>query len=327
MIQCAYPLVALCGVGLIIIICIGRFLWYRHPVFTFSLTHAIARTSRRKIPVRTLLSLLRISTLLCLLFAAARIRKPDERTKLPLEGIDIMLVLDVSGSMEAYDDPEEPLSRFRAAQKEAMRFVERRSDDAMGLVIFAAAVASRCPLTADRKLLTSIIHDTQLGILNPNGTLLSMAIATAANRLRSSKSPSKIMIVLSDGAPTQGDLAPQRACDLAKKLGVKIYTIGVGAEGGVAYMKHPMLGLISIPSETNFSLLGWYAQETGGKFFRARDAHELEAIYATIDALEKRTHESPLFAQYHELGIIFLWCALCVLLSELILKFFVWRLI
>jgi Ca-activated chloride channel family protein len=261
---------------------------------------------------RPLLYFLRGTILVLLVLAIARPQTPDERSKVPTEGVAIALVLDVSGSMESFDDLNTKKSRFRTAQEEAIRFINNRPHDLFGLVLFGALAVSRCPLTADKKIVTDIIRDTRIGLINPQGTVLAMGIAMAVNRLRNAEAKSKIMVVLTDGEPSPHDMRPDDALALAKKVGIKIYTIGIGSDAG-GYMQHPFGGVMQVQTPLNEELLSYFAQETGGAFFKATNQRELAAIYDHINALEKSSHDAPVYTNYYE------WYAPLLLLVVILL--------
>lgn len=244
----------------------------------------------------------------------------DKHSKITLEGIDIVLVLDVSDSMKYQHHSGDTRSRITIAQQEAIRFVDKRTNDAIGLVIFGYDALCSCPITADKKLLKKIINDTEIGCINAQGTALSLGIITAANRLKHSKAKSKIMVLLTDGQPTHNDADPIIAVAIAKQLGIKIYTIGIGEEeqayaGNFFYYGSQPL---------NKPLLEAFAKETGGLFFQANNAQDMRKIYDTIDSLEKNKLEVPLYDQRHDWFLPLLWVALTLILVELFVATFIW---
>lgn len=320
----AYPWVIALGVPLIILACIWHLRWRKATRYQFALT-SLFRSSKFYAPIsnntqRVVRFALRILILVLLVLATARPQTPDERSKIDVEGISIMLVIDASGSMDTFDDLNNQKPRLSIAKEEAIKFINRRPNDQIGLVIFGADAASRCPLTADKKIIADSIRDTKIGILNPDGTVLSKAIAMGVNRLRTSPLTSKIMVILTDGEPTPGkDIDPSIPLELAKKTGVKLYTIGIGSDKG-GYLKHPFYGLIQMPTPLNKELLDRFARETGGKFYVASKQEELEKIYCEIDALEKSEHQTPTYAVYYEYYAIPLLVAFILLLLEIILS-------
>ena len=270
---------------------------------------------------RIMRTLMQAGIFFLLLLATARPRIADERSKIIIEGVATMLVLDVSGSMECFDDPQLRISRFAIAQQEAINFIKQRAHDQYGLVLFGAVALSRCPLTADTPLLADIIRTTKLGMINPQGTVLAMAIAMGVGKLRTSSAVSKIMILLTDGEPSPEDIDVAIALDLAKQVGVKIYTIGIGSESG-GFIEHPLAGIMQVPTPLNVKLLQQIAQETGGQFFRAHNQRELETIYQYINELTTSKHEAPQYAHYYELYLYCVFGALLLLALQYILT---WR--
>lgn len=264
---------------------------------------------------------LRFIALFLIVLAIGRPQIVDPKSAVRVEGVDIALVLDVSYSMLLFDDLKDQRTRIEIAKAEAIKFVERRESDPIGLVLFGRYAVSRCPLTLDKDILRQIIAKIEIGEIDPGGTGLSIAMLTAANRLKNSKAKSRIMIVLTDGQPSPDDLNPQIVIDIAKKLDVKIYTIGIGSIDG-GYLRHPIHGIIKHGELFNSELLTKFAEQTGGRFFQAKDAGDLNQIYHQIDQLEKTSYETAVFTKRAEL---FKWCllgAISILLFEVGLSFF-----
>ena len=273
-------------------------------------------------PYRKILSITRFLILSMLVLLIGKPQLVDMTSKVTIKGINIMIVLDVSGSMQFQDYADDERSRFQVAQEEAIRFIKARTNDAIGLVLFGRDALSRCPLTTDKKMLTSIVQDTKIGIVNPEGTVLSRGIVTAANRLKHSKAKSNVMILLTDGEPSPEDINPSIAIEIAKQLGIKIYTIGIGSDEE-RVIRHPLYGLAVLP-KINSKLLETIAQETGGQFFLARDAKDMRTIYDTIDKLEKTEYEAPLYNKYYDIFMPFVWVLLGLLMLEILLASTLW---
>lgn len=323
MITSVHPYALYVGLPIIALAAIWYWFKYKNPVYVFSSLvplKALATSTKWR---RLCLFLLRLLTLSSLCLAIARFQAPDERSKIPVEGVDIMIVLDTSESMLIQDDEGSKKSRIDAAKEEALKFIDKRDNDPIGLVIFSGAAVSRCPLTLDKRVLKEILQQSDTSTIQAPGTVLSRAILTAANRLKKSTAKSRIMIVLTDGEPTPNDVDPSLAIDMAKKLGIKIYTIGIGSEKPL-YVDHPIFGRIPVQATLNVALLERFAHETGGQFFRARNTAEMEQIYDTIDKLERTEHETPIFARYFEYFMPFLWIALLFLCFEIPLTSWVW---
>lgn len=318
----AYPWVFALGLPLIAISFVWHIKWRKPTRYQFPLT-GLFRVSpfyqqTSSTTQRVMRHVLHCTLLLLLLIATARPQIPNERSKINIEGIAIMLVIDASGSMEAFDDINNPKPRLSIAKEEAIKFINNRIHDQTGLIIFGADAASRCPLTSDKKIVTESITMIKIGILDPDGTVLSKAIAMGVNRLRTSSLTSKIMVILTDGEPTPGkDIDPSIPLELAKKANIKLYTIGIGSEKG-GYLKHPFYGLIQIPSPLNKTLLDRFASETGGKFFLASNQEELATIYQEIDRLEKSTHQAPTYAHYYEYYTVPLLLAFLILVGTIL---------
>ncbi|HEX2978228.1 MAG TPA: VWA domain-containing protein [Candidatus Babeliales bacterium] len=317
----AYPLFMYVGVGVIIAALLIRRYWPQTTKYRYSLASTFSTLGYKASswPI-SLQNLLRSALLIFLAALAARPQLVDVQSKIPVEGIDIMMVLDASGSMQCFDDLQDQRSRFEVAKTEAINFIERRENDQIGLVIFGRDAVSRIPLTIDKKISTEIIKNLELGTVNPDGTALGVAMAMAARRLQQSKAKSKVMIVLTDGEPTpEIDIDPQTAVDLAKKLGIKIYTIGIGGEHGGLF-HDPLFGIRSMGFRLNSTLLRSIAEQTGGSYFEAHRPHELHQIYAHIDALEKTAIEATIFSTYHELLVPVGCAAAIALLLELLAR-------
>lgn len=245
--------------------------------------------------------------LLC--FALARPQLVRSYEEITSEGIDIVLALDVSGSMAAEDF--KPKNRLAVAKDVVGRFIANRRGDRIGLVAFAGVSITKCPLTTDYPVLLSLLASVELGQLE-DGTAIGNALANCANRLRSSKVKSKVIILLTDGVNNRGEIAPIDAADIARRLKIKVYAIGAGTRGMAPYpVDDPALGrrYVQVPVEIDDELLKTIAAKTGGTYFRATDKDSLEQIYAQIDKLEKSKVESRHYKSYHELFPFLLWTA------------------
>lgn len=292
--------------------------WYSYP-----LTSTLARKGHTRAPThKRIFVFIRILVLALLAILIAKPQLVDLRSSVQLDGIDIVIVLDASASMQFQDYDDDQRSRFQVAKDEAIRFVDKRIDDAFGLVLFGKDALSRIPLTMDKKLINSIIGGLELGIIDPDGTVLANGIITAANRLKNSQAKSKVMIVLTDGAPSENDSDPAIAIELAQKMGIKIYTIGIGSDED-QYIMHPLMGLIPKP-KINKPLLVKIARETGGNFFLARNSKDMRTIYDSIDRLEKTTRESSMYNKYYDIFIPGIICIIILLMLELLLSSTIW---
>ncbi len=321
----AHPWVAVANIIIVVLIAFIRHKFYKPVLYRYSLTSELKRTNYTISHIQHYMPfVLRLFALLTLGLLVARPQLVNVHSKVHIEGHDIMLVLDASGSMQCFDDIRDQRPRFEVAKQEAIRFIEKREHDQIGLVLFGRDAISRCPLTLDKNILKSIIKDLKLGDINPDGTVLSIAISMAANRLKKSKAKTKLIILLTDGEPTPGiDIEPSIPVELARKLGIKIYTIGVGGEHGGLW-HDPLFGIRSMGFKMNKQLLQAIAQQTGGQFFAAQNPDDIARIYDTIDTLEKTEIETDVFSNYYELVFPFIIAILIFLLSELLLTTFVW---
>ena len=322
--QCAHPWIFYSIIPLIIALFWYKMRYtkpvrYRYSLAAFLETHNYKLTKTTFTKVSPLLHGILFFLLAVVL---AQPRFVDIKSKVHVEGIDMMVVLDVSGSMQISDDQRDTRSRLQVAKQEAIKFIEQRENDPIGLVIFAYDAVSRCPLTLDKRILRDILHETQIGIINPSGTVLSLGIIMAANRLKNSKAKNKLMIVLTDGAPSPEDIPPDQAVAVAKKLGIKVYTIGIGYDG-VRYFNDPLGGIQAVPG-VNKELLTYIARQTGGRYFEAKKPNDMKKIYETINALEKTEYETQIFTNYHDIYKLFAFGAFFVALLELILSSLVW---
>lgn len=315
----AYPIVFFVALFAVFFVAWLR-LKRRQPVYRYSIAEVLKNGGcAYRNYYKKILFLLRFFTLSLLAFLLARPQLVDTTSKVTVEGINIILVLDVSGSMQLVDSDNEP-ARIESAKEEAIRFIKARDNDAIGLVLFGNGAVSRCPLTLDKNILTSIVDDTHVGVIDYTGTLLSTAIITAANRLKSEKSKSNVMILLTDGEPSPGDKDPALAIEVAKKLGIKVYTIGVGSDEDKVFM-HSFHGPMRIP-KINAELLTRIANETGGQFFLAKNQQDMRLIYDTIDKLEKTEDETPIYKRYYDIFMPFLWVVFACLILELMVSLF-----
>ena len=326
-IQFAYPYVFYICIPMFIVLLIYRWKMYQVPQYTYSLAAMLKRKKLvHKNHRKYIYFALRTSILFGLIFLIARPQWVDKRSNVNIEGVDIMLTLDVSGSMQLFDDLKDRRQRIDIAKQEALRFIDKRPDDPIGIVIFGAQALSRCPLTLDKGILKDIIREIKLGIINMEGTSLGTGMAIAVNKLRHSQAVSKIIILLTDGQPTPHTekISVDTAIDLAKEFEIKVYTIGIGNKHG-AYAPGFMGQIQQVPDSVDEKLLKKIARETSGKYFRANNSQEMRAIYDTINTLEKTKYETNLFQRRYEALTPFIWILLLLIMIELLLKLFVWR--
>jgi len=259
-----------------------------------------------------------------LIIALARPQTGVSEVEYVTQGIDVMLTLDLSTSMNASD--LQP-TRVGAAKEALKNFITGRANDRMGLVVFASRGYTQCPLTLDYPALLDFLDKSEIGMLE-DGTAIGMAIATAAGRLKDSKAKSRIIILLTDGMNNAGEIDPATAAKMAKTLGIKIYTIGVGREGIFQQkVKDPAFGerVVNVRTEIDESLLTRIASITGGAYFRAQDEGTLLKIYKEIDSLEKTDIKTKVYLRKTDWFLWPLLAALAAALMEILIPVTRWR--
>jgi len=262
---------------------------------------------------------LRMAALVLLILALARPQSGSREEEIYTEGIDMILALDISSSMLAEDF--KPNNRLEVAKLVAEEFIKTRASDRIGLVVFARASYTQCPLTMDYGVLLNFIRDVNVGLIE-DGTAIGMALANATNRLKDSKAKSKVIILLTDGRNNAGELHPLTAAQVAQALDVRVYTVGAGSRGTALYpVNDPIMGkrYVRLPVEIDEDLLQQMAAKTGGQYFRAVDRTSLEEVFAEIGRLEKTKIEVKEYTRYEELFIYYLLAALFVLGMETVL--------
>ena len=268
------------------------------------------QSSLRLILTRYLPTLLYLLAMVALIAALARPVKVDRTQVPPTEGIDIILLMDASASMQQKDF--EP-NRFVASQLTAKRFVEKRPTDRIGLVVFARQAMLQAPLTLDHDALQSYISSMYLGMIDPNYTAIGDALGVAANHLKDSKAKSKIIILLTDGDSNAGTIDPVMAAKAAVTYGIRVYAIGAASAPGQSMYS-------SAEDEINEGLLLEIAQQTGGQFYRAQNTHQLNDIYNTINELEKTKFTPQVTVHMQDKYAPFVTVALLLLLGALVLE-------
>jgi len=278
-----------------------------------------------KATFRPILFALRIISLICLTIALARPQSSNTTENIDTEGIDIVLALDVSGSMLAEDFHP---NRVEAAKAIAMKFVDARPTDRIGLVIFASESFTMCPITIDHNVLKDQISEIKIGMLEQQ-TGIGLGLATAVDRLRHSKGKSKVVILMTDGVNNVSvPVSPLSALEIAKVYKVKVYTIGIGTNAGEAPISVPTpMGVQRqmMKVEIDEALLRQISAETNGKYYRATGNSSLENIYKDIDKLEKTKVDITSFKHYAELFFPFAIIAIICLALEMLLRYTVFR--
>ncbi len=262
---------------------------------------------------------LRAAAFALLVVALARPQDVEQNVRTNAEGIDIMLAIDVSGSMLARDFKPD---RITAAKEVAGSFIADRYGDRIGLVAFAGEAFTQSPLTTDQSTLQTLLARIRSGLIE-DGTAIGNGLATAINRLRESEAKSKVIILLTDGVNNQGQIAPMTAAEIAKAQGIRVYTIGVGSEGMAPYPAIDMFGNLTFVNqkvEIDEKVLKAISDMTGGKYFRATDKDKLKAVYNEINQLEKSKIEVTEHISYHELFLTWVLAALGLLMAEFLLS-------
>jgi Ca-activated chloride channel family protein len=313
--------------GLLLLIPIWTMVQRKKIFISLSWPHysVFSRTLSWRVRGLRLLPILRALSFLALTIALARPQKYFEREEITSEGIDIVLVLDISGSMLARDF--EP-NRLEVAKQVAINFVEKRRFDRMGLVLFSGESFTQVPLTLDHNLLKQSILATEIGIIK-DGTAIGMGLANAVNRLNETESPTKVVILLTDGVNNAGYINPNTAMELAKKMGVKVYTIGVGSIGEapmpVSRRRDGSFVYNLVKVEIDEDLLKQIAELTGGRYFRATSEEMLTYIYSEIDSMEKTEIEVSVIQEVKEYYPPFVLFGLLLIVLEMILSFVVFK--
>ena len=265
-----------------------------------------------------------------LILALARPQSGETITNIKASGVDIMLALDVSTSMEAMDFSigGERVSRVAAVRKVTAEFIARRKNDRMGLLAFAGRPYVVSPLTLDHGWLTQNLQRTEIGLVQQDGTAIGSAIATAANRLKDRKSKSRIIVLLTDGTNNSGKIQPMTAAEAAEALGIKVYTIGAGTRGRAPVPRRGFGGRIVMDWQHvafDEETLQQIADKTGGRYFRATDTASLEGIYEEIDKLERTDEEITQFQEFDEWFAWPLVPGVFCLILMMILTLTLWR--
>lgn len=260
---------------------------------------------------------LRIFALVMIVIAIARPRSSEEVEKTDTEGIDIVMAMDVSTSMLARDFTPD---RLEASKDIAIQFISQRPSDRMGIVVFAGESYTQCPLTTDRATLINLMKEIQTDLIE-DGTAIGNGLATAVSRMKDSDAKSRVVILLTDGVNNRGEITPQTAAEIAKTYGVRVYTIGVGANGVAPYPVMTPWGpdVQDMQVEIDEDLLKDIAGQTGGRYFRATDNAKLAEIYEEINKMEKVRTTVDSFPVYKELFPRYALLALIALLLEILL--------
>ena len=316
----AYPLILWL---LLLVPAMAYWYWRKRDTITPSFTYSslqifgmVPKTLKEKIA--HLPAWLKIASLSFFIIAAARPQSFSSGENFYSEGIDIAMVLDISGSMLAEDFKP---NRVEAAKKVIDDFIAGRTNDKIGLVVFSGESFTQCPLTIDYSVLRNLLKDIHTGMIE-DGTAIGNAIANGVNRLKDSKAKSKVMILLTDGVNNRGEVDPLTAAQIAQKFGIRIYTVGVGTVGQAPYPFQTPFGIRyqMVPVEIDENVLQQIAKITGGKYFRATDNRKLVQIYDEIDRLEKTRVEVTSYRNAKELYYGWAFIGLFLLITDMALS-------
>ena len=319
----------------LLLLIIPYVIWYvmyrkkTEPTMRMSDTFAFRDAPKSwKMRLMPLSPLLRILAFAMIVFVLARPQTQNSWKNKTIEGIDIMLAMDVSTSMLAEDLKP---NRIEAAKQVAAEFVSGRPNDNIGLSIFAGEAFTQCPMTIDHASLLNLLHNVRTDIaargLIEDGTAIGMGLANAVSRIKDSKAKSKVVILLTDGSNNRGDISPMTAAEIAKSLGIRVYTIGVGTNK-VAPYPMPVAGgvqYVNIPVEIDNQTLSEIAAATEGDFYRATNTKELRKIYQEIDQLEKSKLDVKQFSKKYEAFQPFAIISVLALLLEILLRITIFR--
>jgi Ca-activated chloride channel family protein len=298
----------------------------RRPAVLFPAVGAARRAAGRGFAWKRHVRTVGRAALTLVVLAIARPQAGRGSQSVSTEGIDIMLAIDVSGSMRAEDF--KPRNRLEVAKEVVADFIRGRTSDRIGVVVFAAQSYTLCPLTLDYNVIVELLQNVRVGMIDENSTAIGMAIATATNRLRESDAKSKVVVLLTDGRNNAGEIDPITAAEAAKAVGVRIYTIGAGTpQGGQMPVDDPVWGkrYVNVPTDIDEVTLRKIAETTGGRYYRAFTENMLADVYREIGQLETTRIEVKHFTTYTELAPRLILMALLTILAELLLLLVVVR--
>jgi Ca-activated chloride channel family protein len=295
----------------------------------FSSIELLSSLKMRKVRnPKFILLIIRTFAIAALIIALARPQSGRKFTDVTSEGVDILLLLDTSGSMKALDFRREgkQVDRLSVVKNVVEEFVKKRQGDRLGLIVFGDEAFTQCPLTTDHGIVIDFLKKVEIGMVG-EATSIGSAIGVGVNRIKDIKSKEKILILLTDGRNTAGQLPPQKAAELAKKYNIKIYTIGVGTMGKAPFKVDTIFGERFVYQEVDLDepTLRAIAGMTGGQYYRATDTDKLKLIYEQIDELEKTEIKVKEYTEYDELFQYFVLLGFGLLLIEVLLSFTVLR--
>jgi Ca-activated chloride channel family protein len=324
LLEFSVPALVIFAAGAVLILAMMAYFYQRRRARSATIKYSdvrivkrAARSGRQR--YRFVVIAFRLLAVALFITAFARPRSGTEVREITSKGVDIMLCLDISSSMQAEDF--KPHNRLYVAKEEIKKFINKRVNDRIGLVVFARYSFTQCPLTVDYGVLLKFVDQVDFGLIE-DGTAIGMALANAVNRLRESDAESKVIVLLTDGDNNAGEIDPPTAANLAAAFDIKIYTIGAGKSGNAMFpYQDPIFGkrYVYQPTRIDEAALKDIAERTGGRYFRARSGEELEEIYSLIDKLEKTEIKVSTHTQYKELFHWFIYAGLALLVLELLL--------
>lgn len=317
------------GFLFLLLLLIPLIVWYvlKHdrikPYIQISETQQLKKTGTLKIRFRHVLFVFRMLALALIIIVLARPQLSNNMRKVSNEGIDIMIALDISGTMLSRDFKPD---RLEAAKDVAIEFISGRPNDRIGLVIFSGESFTQCPLTIDHAVLINLFKDIKSGMIE-DGTAIGLGLANAVNRLKDSDAKTKVIILLTDGVNNQGSIAPMTAAEIAKTFNIRVYTVGIGTQGTAPYPVQTPFGIQfqNVPVEIDEALLNKIATMTHGKYFRATNNQKLRDIYKEIDRLEKSKMQITEYSKHKEEYFWFGIAAGILLLLELLFRYTVFK--
>lgn len=309
---------------LLLIPVIGWYIWRLHDQDASLQVSSVADVRKHPKTLRIYLLhvpfVLRVLAITLLSIALARPQLSNRWQSESTEGIDIMMALDISGTMLAEDFKP---TRLEAAKEVATNFVIARPNDQIGLVVFAGESFTQCPLTTDHAVLVNLFKSVKFGMIE-DGTAIGLGLANAVNRMKDSPTKSKVIILLTDGSNNRGDIDPQTAAEIAHTFGIRVYAIGVGSHGQSRALIQTPMGpqYATVDGEFDEETLRRIASTTGGEYFRATDNNSLKRIYEQIDQMEKTKLRVREFSKRSEYFMPFLLAALACLLIDILVRYF-----
>ncbi|MCL1849952.1 MAG: VWA domain-containing protein [Bacteroidetes bacterium] len=288
--------------------------------FTVPTVIPVEKTGKTlKVRLRWIPVSLLVLSYIALIVALARPQSSFRLSDVEVEGVDIVLAIDISGSMKAMDFRP---NRLDACKRVAEEFILGRPTDRIGLVVYAGEAYTQCPVTSDHTTLLGSLKKVKFDIIE-DGTAIGDGLGTAINRLRESEAKSKIIILLSDGVNNSGYIDPYSAAEIAKNMNIKVYTIGCGTNGQAPYPTP--YGTTMMNTEIDERLLQTIAQQTGGKYFRATNNDKLKAVYEEIDKMEKTILNETIFENKADMFFPFLLAGVILLVLNLLLRYTIFR--